>query len=155
MSDAPIVLFNRRFVLGISLQRPRSWREDAYNIAEFDAWDRACRKQLGWRAGLRFFRKSNTERSWVLASRHWPHLLCWSWSLWGGFRRSAYWDGPRRLGLVVSRKYRFVEIDFLGPYLRLTWQDYGHMPACGAPRTSAPKILWQHHLRDADVEGSA
>lgn len=32
--------------------------------------------------GLSFFKKTNVKYSYVLVSRHWPHLLCWSWSLW-------------------------------------------------------------------------
>ncbi len=44
-------------------------------------------------SGLRFFQKTNTARSFLIASYHHPARLCWSWSLgieFTLFRRRAY-----------------------------------------------------------------
>lgn len=144
----------RRFVIGIQLQRPRSWRDDAYNLADFDAWDRAQRRKLGWRAGLAFWTKTNVPGSRVLISRHWPHLLCWSWAVWVGGHRKGF-DGPRRFILQVSRPYRMVHLNLFGPSIRLSWQDYGHMAALGPDGERAPRVLWNHHLKNMPAAGSA
>lgn len=42
----------------------------------------AAKERLGirWHEGLRFFERSMDESPrWLLASRHWPHILTWSW----------------------------------------------------------------------------
>lgn len=51
--------------------------------AEVAEWSRA-RKKAAPLAGLQFWTKTNQPRNRVLASRHWPHLLVWSWAIWGG-----------------------------------------------------------------------
>lgn len=144
----------KRFMVKLDWERPRCWRDDAVNIDKFDEWDSAWRKRLGWRAGLKFFGKTNVPTRWVLVSRHWPHLLCWSWCLTVNTWRKGY-DGPRMFRFLVNRKYRFAELNLFGPGVYLSWQDYGHMAALGPTRNAAPKIIWRHHLKNADVAGSA
>lgn len=48
---------------------------------DFDRWDRGMRRQFGLFAGLMFFHRTNSKRSFNLIVRHWPHLLCWQWVL--------------------------------------------------------------------------
>ena len=72
---------NKRFWIKVSLKKPPHWRDIASNAKTWDTWDRAWRRKLGWRAGLRFWGKTNVPGSRTLLSRHWPHHLCWSWSM--------------------------------------------------------------------------
>lgn len=143
-----------RVIVSVLLSRPRCWREDAYNLTAFDAWDREQRRKLGWRAGLRFWKKTNIPGSRVLISRHWPHLLCWQWSVWVGRYQGLEKDGHRRFALIYLRPHRSFELRLFGPYLRVMWQDSDWMTACGYSPAS-PKILWQHHLEAAEPQGSA
>jgi hypothetical protein len=66
-----------------------SGRKDA-----FDAWSARTKRHLGRFAGLRL---SKTNTGGVAFSRHWPHLLCWTWSVWLQPWRGAKWDGAPRL----------------------------------------------------------
>lgn len=40
------------------------------------------KKHFGFWAGLRFWKPTNSKGSVVLISRHWPHIIPWSWSVW-------------------------------------------------------------------------
>ncbi|MFC5423233.1 hypothetical protein ACFPOB_27180 [Bosea eneae] len=145
----------KRFLVQFDFKPARCWRDDAYNLAKFDAWDHAERRKRGWRAGLSFWGRTNVQGSRVLIARHWPHLLCWSWSIWVSRYRKGY-SGPRRFVLQVHRGYRFAEIALFGPSIRLSWQDSGWMPAVDRRGPDgAPKILWNHHLANAEAAGSA
>lgn len=143
-------LIRKRIVIVLDLQRPRDWRDDVYNLRQFDAWDLSQRQARGWLAGLAFWQRTNVPYSRVLVARHWPHLLCWSWSCWLGLHRPGF-DGPRRLTIVVERG-RSIELRLFGPWLRWSRQDYGHM---GKRDCGAPEIVWQHHLRQAQPAGHA
>jgi hypothetical protein len=44
----------------------------------FDDWDRSRRARNVF-AGLKLFYSTSDGRIINLASRHWPHLLCWQW----------------------------------------------------------------------------
>lgn len=145
---------NMRSPIRIDFTPGQNWRDDASNLAEWDVWDRAWRKKLGWRAGLRFWGGTSTPGSRVLISRHWPHLLCWSWSVWVGKRREGF-DGPRRFSIGYSRQYRCADIWLFVVYARLSWQNYGHMANVGPRYADAPKIFWKHHLENAEPLGSA
>ena len=67
--------------------------------AAFDAWSARMKRRLGPLAGLGL-RRTNVWGQLTLA-RHWPHLLCWSWSLWFGLYRpwktGERWFGAYRL----------------------------------------------------------
>ena len=68
-------------------------------------------------AGLRGPRR-NSGGDLILLSRHWPHLLCWSWTvLWmrEGGRRVGGYRNPHGGGVA-----------WFGP-LRLSWQAYDWM----------------------------
>jgi hypothetical protein len=138
-----------------NMARSPSWRDSASNVAEWDAWDRAWRHKLGWRAGLKIWGQTNMAGSRTLISRHWPHRLCWDWSVWVGRWREGH-DGPRRCSIVVSRPYRFAEIWVWTHYARLSWQNSQWMVAVGPTyRPGAPKIYWKHHLENAIPAGTA
>lgn len=141
----------RRF--SIDWTSPRHWRDDASNAADWEYWDREIRRKLGWRAGLAFWSKTSTPGSRVLLSRHWPHHLCWSWSIWVGKWRQGY-DGPRQLSFVASRRYRFIRLWLWGVYVNVSWQDSDWMAGL-AYRGEAPKLYWKHHLLHAEPAGSA
>lgn len=148
-----ILLTRTRFKFGFNPKKPGSWKDRAVNAAEWETWDRDQRKAQGWRSGLGFWTKTNCEGSRVLLARHWPHRLCWSWSIWVGLHRKKY-DGPRRLEFVFHRGYRFLNVSLFGPYIRVSWQDSDHMIGLGY-RDSGPKIIWAHHLQHAEPVGSA
>lgn len=59
--------------------------ETMARCAAFDAWDDA-RRARNVLAGLHFFRRTSCRRTFNLACRHWPHLLCWQWILSVDFR---------------------------------------------------------------------
>jgi hypothetical protein len=138
----------------IDLTKPRNWREDASNADAWARWDREWRKRLGWRAGLAFWCRTNVPKSRVLLSRHWPHRLCWSWSIWVGIVRPAY-DGKRTLSIVALRRYRSFDIRLWWFKASFHWQNSDHMVALGPYREGAPKIYWKHHLERAEPAGSA
>lgn len=128
----------------------RSWRNDAVNLAEFDAWDRAMRKRLGFWAGLSFLQRHGTEKraTITIAARHWPHKLCWDWCIhWSPYRRG--FDGQRqvRFWLKPSIGNSIGAALWFGR-ITLSWQHYDHMPVSGPMGADAPKIIWK---RDMDT----
>ncbi len=120
------------------------WRDGSsgmLNAADFIAWDKGMKRKLGWRAGLKFFSKTSSPRSWTLVSRHWPHLLCWDWSVWAGFHRGKLWDGDRRLRFVLDKRH--AELNLFGPYIRYSWQRCDYMAGMNYKKT-APEPIWSH-----------
>src|SRR5246127_3909514 len=105
--------------LKMDFTRPCSWRDQAPNSAEWEHWDRHMRRRFGWRAGLSFWSRTNTPGQRILLSRHWPHRVCWSWSIWFGRHR----HGPRRFSFVASRKDRFMSLWLWVMYVNLSCQD--------------------------------
>lgn len=83
---------------------------------EWALWSflRKCRNPF---AGLYGFSRTNTPGYFLIASRHWPHLLCWSWSLTFTTERPKSWK-PR-----ASLQYRRIE----WAWFALVWQPYGWM----------------------------
>jgi len=141
--------------LKIDLTKPEGgWRERASNLEEWQAWDRAWRKKLGWRAGLAFWRKTNTPKSRVLLSRHWPHRLCWSWSIWVGLRREGF-DGPPHFSLMISRRFRMARIQIWSVHAQFNRQDSDWMVALGRFKEGSPTMYWKHHLEHAEPAGTA
>lgn len=135
--------------------RAARWQDQASNAADWVRWDRDWRRKLGWRAGLVFWGKTNVKGSRVLLCRHWPHRLCWSWSIWVGKRREGY-DGPMRFSIVVLRQYRSASLWLGSFYINLHWQDSSFMVAVGPDfKSDAPKIYWKHHLENAEPAGTA
>lgn len=139
-----IRLFRDRFIFSFIGGPVRDWRPEAANLAEFEAWDRACKRLYGWRGGLKLFAKTNEPGSWVIVSRHWPHLLCWSWSVWGGF------VGPRRFLFVVDRRGGHVELRLFGPYISLNWQRSDYMIGM-QHRNDGVNVIWRHHRADDEA----
>lgn len=106
--------------------------------AAFDAWDAAMKRRLGWRAGLDFGRKRDSGGGWTLASRHWPHKLCWDWFIcWQP--RGALADGERRVGVIYC--YRHLAILLGRASIAYHWQDYGDMVA-GQYKAEAPVVRY-------------
>jgi hypothetical protein len=140
--------------LKIDLEPPhKSWRDVASNLAVWEEWDRGWRRKLGWRAGLAFWSKTNTPGSRVFLSRHWPHRLCWSWSIWVGRRREGF-DGPPHFSLMISRRYRMARVQLWSVYASYNRQDSDWMPGLSYKR-DAPEIYWKHHLEHAEPAGTA
>lgn len=138
----------------LDLTKPPTWRDRASNLAEWEAWDRAWRKRLGWRAGLAFWKKTNTPRSRVLLSRHWPHRLCWSWSIWVGIARPGY--DRKCFAFILSRPYRMTNIRLWWFKFSFHTQDSDWMANVGPTyKPDAPKIYWKHHLERAEPMGTA
>lgn len=147
---------NKRLVFGWDWTRPNNWREraTAKSLAAFDAWDRAQRKRLGWRAGLRAWSKTNVARRRNLLSRHWPHKLCWDWLVCASIVLPVNAE-TNGLKLILSRRYRHVDV-VLGPlHIHAAWQDSGYMAGVGPYRTEAPKLVWSDHLAHMEPRGTA
>jgi hypothetical protein len=109
---------------------------------EFDQWSAAQKKARGWRAGL-YWSRTNTG-GWAF-SRHWPHLLCWSWSLWISPHRTGF-DGKRRffwLSLWQAKDPHGrvgLKLLWLGE-ISLSWQPEQRMSALGL--ADRPKVDWE------------
>lgn len=145
-----IRLFRDRVIFSFIGGPVRDWRKNAANLAEFETWDRKWKRRYGWRGGLRFFSKTNTPGRWVIVSRHWPHLLCWSWSVSAGFCRRPSYDSPRRFVLSIDRRSGHVELRLFWPFISVHWQRSEHMIGMNH-RKDGPAIIWNHHR--ADDEG--
>jgi hypothetical protein len=57
---------------------PTRWEDRCENTADILAWSNAHKRRNPF-AGLRFFHRQGNRLT--IASRHWPHLLCWDWLL--------------------------------------------------------------------------
>lgn len=137
----------------VDLTKRRSWREDASNPADWEAWDRAWRKKLGWRAGLTFWRKTNVPGRRLLIARHWPHRLCWSWGVDVSWLRPERGD-IRRFAFYASTLSHSVDLYLWFWSIDYHWQNYDWMVAVHL-KGSEPKIYWKHHLEHAAPVGTA
>lgn len=114
----------------VDLTPAQRWEDSASNLADWKGWDRMMRSRCGWLAGLAFWGKTNTESSRVLLSRHWPHRLCWSWSIRVGVRRDVEMDGPRRVSLgrrdrlEATMRRRRSNMPFVAAHLRRLGRDF-------------------------------
>lgn len=75
-------------------------------------------------AGLVFFERVN-DGSLNIVSRHWPHLLCWSWLL--------NWDGRRPWRWIPGCHFRTAQ----WARFFFTWQHYDYMVGLGPVRVDA------------------
>lgn len=103
---------------------------------DYKAWSLAWKRRLGWRAGLSFWRRDSAGGL-TIASRHWPHLLCWSWLVsWQrvplGFRLGPWRFSRTMFGLAFGRRQ-----------IVLHRQRYDYMPAVNLSR-EAPPINWAY-----------
>lgn len=78
----------------------------------------AARKRERPLAGLYFFQRTNVKGSIVLASRHWPDSITWSWSVWW---RSKFWT-TRALWPVIAYTTNSGGNITFGP-IELHWQE--------------------------------
>jgi hypothetical protein len=147
------------------------------SVRPFLAWHAEQCRRLGWRAGLKGPHRGNTKGRTLLLSRHWPHLLCWQWTLdynrsgWSGDalrslaetlrtpraerwrERSApavVWDACKPL-LIYWEPNGWItfRLPFLGS-LGLKWQDYDLMATSGPLGRDAQRIDWSaYHARQA------
>jgi hypothetical protein len=109
---------------------------------EFDAWDRAHRARNIF-AGLRLFYGTSDGRIINLASRHWPHLLCWQWIVswcrpFPGYQRQFFRlhrEGPGAAGGESLTLHLF----WLG-YLHYSRQASDRIAALGRVRQDAPVV---------------
>ena len=139
---------SKRLVVSLERGRFDHIEERAVNGDQIAAWSRRWKKSLGWRSGLRFFKKTNERFCYSIASRHWPHLLCWQWFLCCGWNK-------RRAAVLLYGKSGW-EVAVFGPYIRYSRQNYDHMPATGPfYRKNYPEPIWAHHLQHLEPLGSA
>lgn len=152
--ERPVNIFNGRLVFGFDWTKPHDWRDNASNLEEWESWDRAKRKERGWFAGLDFWKRTNVPSRYTLLSRHWPHRLCWDWSISVGLVRPLY-DGSRKVSFILSRKHRILDICLIFFNVHAAWQNYQYMGGMGIDGQSVPKIYWSRHLKNADPAGNA
>lgn len=88
--------------------------------AEIAAWSRRQKLRRPW-AGLHGPRR-DSGGGLTLLSRHWPHLLCWSWLIAWQPRRA---DFGRKLCWRIGKLPHNHVFD-LGPFV-VRWQTYGVM----------------------------
>ena len=113
--------------------------------AEFERWDRR-QKLKNVFAGIRFWGKTNVTGAHLLISRHWPHLLCWSWSIWYFGPKSPelyrYSIGFKIFQIVKQKELR------LGRFaLSLHGQNYQYTPSITAKQNGAPEVEWDDTQR--------
>lgn len=109
----------------------------------YQAWDRSQRRAAPF-AGLRLFERTSDRYRFSLASRHYPHLLCWQWLLEWQFTK----PGERRFFC----RYHSM---FGGWTLGLLWlgriyykrQNYDDMPALG-PKGRGGRIARGDSIRE-------
>lgn len=144
----PWMLAGAAFVVFCLVWRVYQWwgREEMSNLRddrEFRAWDAEQKKKIGVLNSLRFFKKTNSRWNYVLISQHWPHLLCWQWSLW--------WRPPLKTKdwfWFWWKSYRYpgggcwLSLS-IGPFGNFTYtrQAYDYMANIG---TDAPEIKYYH-----------
>ena len=118
------------------------WRVDRQCTARARAWSKREKRRQGWRAGLRLLSRINDHR-FTIASRHWPHLLCWSWLLEWHRHRVGY-DGRRRLfGFRYSRVAGQVSCKLLWlGRVHFSWQTYPPTPSYVDGMEPHPGIDW-------------
>ncbi|WP_143324215.1 hypothetical protein [Caulobacter sp. X] len=104
-------------------------------IAAFDAWSARKKKELGPFAGLAF---GKTNVGGICFGRHWPHLLCWQWTIWLTPYRGRTFDGPRRIAFFGRRNDWYLKLWFF----EIHWarQAYDRMAALGPRWSDAPAI---------------
>lgn len=89
---------------------------------EIAAWSFRRKLRAPWR-GLRFGRTNIGGYSF---SRHWPHLLCWSWTLQLTPHRKGF---PRKWGFSAWRKGFGFQVPWFD--VGLSWQGDQWMVATG------------------------
>lgn len=124
------------------------WTSRAIDPRPFMAWDAAWRKKLGFFAGLRFFQRTSDRRSCTIASRHWPHKLCWDWSLSWTWAVGRYYYPEWRWRWSFSR--RRIHIGLLIGHFDFQSQGYGYMRALGPDYADAPRIVWKREILQPD-----
>lgn len=148
----PFNLFDR-LIISIDLTPRPDWRAEAVNLSEWQIWDRSRRKTLGPFAGLAFFHRTSSPRLFNLAARHWPHRLCWDWIL--GLELWSPKQGFPKLSLIIDRPGQMLMVGLLFFSIRFQRQTSEWMVASGPERRTGPKIIWAHHLRNAEPMGEA
>lgn len=120
-------------------------------VLAFIEWDKSKRRELGPFAGLSLFRRTSSKRTFNVASRHWPHLVCWQWIL--------SWSLP------AGKRFFFRR--FSGPgdcwtlhllwcgYLHFQRQSYDRIAALGPLGDGAPVIFPITTPPAAQSEGGA
>lgn len=104
-------------------------------MAAFDRWSAAKKRELGFFAGLGL---SKTNIGGWCFGRHWPHLLCWSWSIYLTPYRGPTYDGPRRLRFSLAHKGWRLWLWFFE--LSYSRQNYDRMAGLGPRWSDAPVI---------------
>jgi hypothetical protein len=118
--------------------------------AEFDAWSRAEKRRRGLWSALHFMSKNNTGGRQIV-SLHWPHLLCWEWTLGWHPHRPGY--DTRRFGLFISRLCKQIELAFWIGSLHFSWQNYQRISALGLNR---PEVDWgAEHARSQSAKATS
>lgn len=118
-------------------------------IAAFDAWSNRKKRELGPFAGLHFNRMIPPTIGWAF-SRHWPHLLCWQWSLWVTVNRPLY-DGPPRFwwspGYAGNGKWRLKLW-----WVEISWhtQNYDRIANTGRRWRADAPVIYARSREDRD-----
>lgn len=149
MSDIFWATPNKRFVFAWRQNDGRDWREGAVSstVKAFDKWDRKMKRKFGLMRTLRWFAPTNQpETRTMIVALHWPHKLCWSWTIdWSKVTREC-------AGFKVTCAYRHFSIVFWQRQLSYHWQDDTWM-AASPYRGEAPKVIWAHSIESDMYQG--
>lgn len=129
---------------GVHWSIGRDYKIIPVNNDKLRAFDRERRRRAPL-AGLRFFQRTSSAGWFLLVSRHWPHRLCWDWSL--------SWHHPQRakgemhpLGLSVgNRWHQKVSLGLWFGSLSFVKQPYGYMLQTFG-EDPAPKAIYEHNI---------
>jgi hypothetical protein len=122
---------------------------------EFNQWNLEQKKKNRF-AGLCFFKKTQQEGDWIIASRHWPHLLCWSWGIhfYGYFQtrryhpKLGYWSN----GMKKHPRKTFSFCIFSFMYTAQKGMASQYAASIYASNHGAPKVDWDAERRNARID---
>lgn len=83
---------------------------------QFIDWNETW-KRKNYFAGLAFFNRTSSRLCFNIISRHWPHLLCWSWLISVDFGLPRSW---MRFGFYHVNKRHF---GFRLPFMHIGFQS--------------------------------
>lgn len=131
------------------------WHEvEVKRLHDFNQWSNGWKRRMGFLAGLKVMSLHWThpdpphKRYWTLtvASRHWPHLLCWQWLLHFRLQRGMPFEHRRfwqLSGYGRSWSFRWLWL------FDLHWASQGYDAMVAEPFKSQAPLVYPLHEGEA------